>query len=421
MSGFITNVDVDFIRNGIGRGEMASAMTSGQYVVNQDVGFDSGLLRPVFMPDGQTYCYLKTGRMVTNDAGKEIAETEPIPLQRLINRGLVPTVYNTSALSFQAWQMIDRAVQKATRAPLDAWNDLAAANTYGGFDGMSVTGLIKDTMTDPGEAKVDMDTLTDDFSDAPRFTPDILPLPIIHCGARMSQRRLAQSRRSGTALDTTMIEQCGRRCGELLENITIGETDLSSFKIGQDVQQKSSDVFTNQGIYGFRTQPNRITKTDITAPNASLVVSTLVDEIIAMVELARQQGFYGPFVLYPSSNWDQYFAWDYWRYVTSGGAAPSKTVLQRVQEIRQIQRVAFPQFFNQSDSTAELLLVEMTSQTVRAVDGMDWTTVQWTSDGGAQLMLRVMGIKVPDLRCAYVGTDVTAANRVCGIVHGTTS
>ena len=409
MPGFIDQVEVDLIANGVPEGPLAEDIVSGRYSLDQRVGFEPGLLRPVIQTDGKKYCKIKTGRMVTNAKGEQEPENHYVPLQTLINRGVVPFTYNASALPHDVWQRIDTAVIKASRDRLNAWNDLAAANSYGGFDGMAVTGLIRDTITDPGDAKVDMDTLSDDLNDAPLFTPDILPLPIIHAGAALSQRRLAQSRNGGIPLDTTLLEACGRRCAETLEKMTIGVTDLSTLVIG------SSTDFTRRGIYGFRTQADRITKTDVTA-SASFAAGTFVNEVLAMIELARAQKFYGPFVLYYSTSWDQYLDRDYVVGTSAQGyTTVDKTVRQRVEMIEKVQRVAMLDMFTNTD---ELLLVQMTSETVRAVTGMEFTPVQWTKDGGAITMIRVMGIKVPDLRAQYVGTGTT---RKCGIVHGTTS
>jgi len=410
MSGFISQVDVDFITNGVGEGSVGQSIAGGRYALEPQVGFDPGLLRPVIQTDNRKYCLISTGRMVKNSKGEMEAEKKHIPLERLIANGTVPFTYNASALPYHTWMRIDKAVLKASRDRLNAWNDLAAANTYGGFDGMSVTGIVRDTMTDPGDAKVDMDTLSDDLNDAPLLQPDIVPLPIIHAGASLSQRRMAMSRNGGLPLDTTLIETCGTRCAETLEKMTIGMDDFSGLVIG------SSTDFTRRGIYGFRTQADRITKTDVTA-SSSFVADTFVQEVIAMIELARAQKFWGPFVLYYSTTWDQYLARDYVTGSASAGlAAPTKTVLQRVQEIRQIQRVSMLDMFT---STDELLLVQMTSETVRAINGMDFMPVQWTEQGGAKTMLRVMGIKVPDLRAQYVGTSTSS--RKCAIVHGTTS
>lgn len=421
MSGFVERSQVDFITNGIGRGDIAQDVANGRYSLEPQVGFDPGILRPVIQNDGQKYCKVKTGRTVKNKKGThsfttntaegdQVPESRYIPLQTLINNGMIPFTFNASALPFLVWQKIDRAIIKASRDRLNAWNDLSAANSFGGFDGMAVTGLIRDTMTDPGDAKVDMDTLSDDFNDAPLFTPDILPLPIIHCGMSLSQRRLAQSRNGGIPLDTTLLEACGRRVAETLERMTIGITDFSSLIIG------SSTDFTLRGIFGFVTQTNRITKIDLTA-SSSFVPATFVNEVIAMIELARAQKFYGPFVLYHSPSWNQYLSHDYVTGTSAQGlAAPTMTVRQRVNQIEELQRVAMLDLLTTTDV---LILVQMTSETVRAVNGMEFTPVQWTKDGGAQIMLRVLGIKVPDLRSQYVGTSTTV--RKCGIVHGTTA
>jgi len=413
MFGYADTVEIDFVVNG--------RVNNGSAFAHQAerVSFDTGLLRPMIMDDGKKYCWVangkpkrtSSGQIIYNEAGVPVPDRDPVPLSRLIANGMCPAVFNTSALPYQTWFKIDTAVMKASRDRLNAWNDIAAANTYGGFNGMAVTGLIRDAATDPGSAKVSMDKLENDLNDTPLLTPDILPLPIIHAGCEIGPRRLAQMRNSGVPLDTDTFEACGRRCAETLESMTIGVTDYTGFKIGQ----ASVPAFSNMGIYGFRTHPDRITKTDVTA-SGSFVAATFVQDVIAMRELARAQRFYGPFVLYYSTSWDQYLARDYYVITSSGAAAPTKTVMQRVAEINNIQRVAMLDYFTNTD---ELLLVQMTSETVRAVVGMDWTPVQYEKPGGAGVVYRVMGIKVPDLRSQYVGTSTTS--RKCGIVHGTTS
>ena len=426
MQGFIDQVEVDLITNGVGSGPIAQDVASGRYSLEGRIGFDPGLLRPVIQEDGEKYFKYKTGRMVANKegspdfivnraAGEMVPESKYIPVRRLVRNGTVSPMALNSALPYQAWQMVDRAVLKASRNRLNAWNDLAAANTFGGFDGMAITGLIKDTMTDAGKAQVSMDEMHNDMSDAPLFTPDILPLPIIHSGAEIGQRRLAMSRNAGLPLDTTMIEQCGRRVAETLEKMTIGMTDFTGLKIGQS----NVPSFTNQGIYGFRTQPDRITVQTITA-SASFDPATLLSDVLGMKEAARAQNFFGPFVLYYSTDWDEVLQRDYYVSIETangtGMAAPTQTMRQRLMQIDGITSIKLLDNFT---STSELLLVQMTSETVRAVNGMDFTTVQWQKDGGAATVLRVLGIKVPDLRSQFIGTSTTS--RKCGIVHGTTS
>jgi hypothetical protein len=53
----------------------------------------------------------------------------------------------------------------------------------------------------------------------------------------------------------------------------------------------------------------------------------------------------------------------------------------------------------------------MTPDVVRAINGLDLTTVQWESVGGMRLNFKVMAIQVPQIRSTYAGR--------CGICHAT--
>lgn len=403
----------DFLVGNQAVGEVAGAL--------QQVRYDPGLMRPYFDARGRPSVAMSTGRHETRKGpdGKVICNALgeptrfPIYRQELIAslraRGMDNAVWNSTSLRKDEWEMIDRAVIRASRDRLRAWADISAASTYGGFNGMSKSYLVRETMTDVGEALVDMDGLTESRQDSPLFTPDALPLPIIHSGFHLSSRTLAESRNTGTPLDTTIAEANGRRVAETLEKMTIGTIDLSTFVLG------SSTEYTNRGIYGFTTHPDRITKTDLTAV-ASATPANVKDDVLEMITLAMAQKFYGPYVLYYNSSYDTLMQDDYWVYSSSGGAAPTRTIRQRLMEIEGIQDVRRLDLLS---STQTLLLVQMTGDTVRAVNGMDITTLQWESKGGMQLNFKVLCIQVPDIRSQYVGTSQTS--RKCGIVHGTTA
>lgn len=405
---FVSNAQLDFmLPNG-----------SGGYTPDGDVArelsridFDAGLKRPYIADNGRAYCDVRKpgARLVTNKTtGKREPEREAVPVDYLVQKGLVPPTYNATALTEDAWKRIDSRVIAAARAPLQAWADLRAHATYGGFDAMGVMGLTRHRITGASEATMSMHVSTQTHQDRPLYDPDVLPLPIAQCGFEFDQRELAVARNSGTPLETTMAAEAGRAVGELIEKVTIGVTDLSTIVIG------GSTTYTRRGIYGYRTQPGRITKTDVTA-SASFVASTFFADVLAMIELARAQNMYGPFTLYYSTSWAQYLVRDYWVYVTSGGAAPTKTVLQRVQEIPQIREVKPLQFFTNTD---ELLLVQW-DDAVEAVNGMELTTVQWETQGGSMVHFRVMAIQVPAIRERYIGSSIST--KYAPIVHGTTS
>jgi hypothetical protein len=56
-------------------------------------------------------------------------------------------------------------------------------------------------------------------------------------------------------------------------------------------------------------------------------------------------------------------------------------------------------------------MVQMTSDVIQAINGMDITTLQWETVGGMQLHFKVMCIQVPQMFSDIDGN--------CGICHGT--
>ena len=403
----IGDLQMGIVANGVALGEGAEQMSR--------VNYDPGLMRPWIDEDGQRYLDVRTGRMVKNKEGEKVHELDVVPLRTMVGNGIVPAAYNATALEKDVWERIDRKVIKASRDRLRAYADLRSAETFGGFDGMGITALIRDTMTDPGDASIDMDGLSEPQADRPIYAPDILPLPVTHCGFFLSQRQLASSRNSGTPLDTTLAESCGRRVGEAIEKMTIGTLDLSTLLMGTAAQ------YTNRGIYGYVTQPDRMTKTDITGSGTATPV-TFKNEVLAMRALAYAKKFYGPFILYHSTSWDSLLDDDYVTGTSAQGLTTvNKTVRQRIEMINGITAVRRLDFLPTVAGSDVLLLVQMTSDTVRAVSGMDLTTVQWETNGGLKTNFQVMAIQVPDLRSQFIGQGVDVDARVCGIVHGTTS
>jgi hypothetical protein len=250
---------------------------------------------------------------------------------------------------------------------------------------------------------VDMDALTPGRTDSPKFQLEGLPLPITHSDFWFSQRRLAVSRNTGTPLDTTMAEAAGRRVAEQIEKTLIGTVTGTTYGTAANYGNAPT-------VYGYLTHPNRITKTNVTTPTGSNPSATVTD-VIAMRELAYAAKYYGPFMLYHSPDWDAYLDNDYFALATTGMAAPSQTLRQRLRAIEGITDIRRLDFL--SGNTFTLILVQMTSDVARAVNGMELTTVQWETMGGMRVNFKVMCIKVPQLRADFNGNT--------GIVVGTTS
>ncbi len=119
-------------------------------------------------------------------------------------------------------------------------------------------------------------------------------------------------------------------------------------------------------------------------------------------------------MVYHSNDWDQYLDND---YILSGGNVATQTLRNRLRSIENIQDVRRLDFLfaaavdpatgpggegftATSTSPFTLLMVQMTPDVARAVNGMDITTVQWEGKGGMELFFKCLSgdtmFKTPD-------------------------
>lgn len=360
--------------------------------------FDTGMLRPFIDRSGRKCVTINTGEFkYDNDLKKDVPVYKKVLVKDLIANDVNLPVFNATSLRKDEWLQLDRVVVRAARQRLRAWSDLAAANTFGGFNGMSKMVLEHEKMSDPGEALVDMDGLAEGRTDEPRFQLEGLPLPITHSNFWYSRRRLAVSRNTGTPLDTTSAEAAARRVAEKVEQTTIGT--VTGLTYGN-----SSDYGNNPTVYGYTNYPDRVTKTDMTAPTGSNGAAVLTSWL-ALRDSMYNQNFYGPFMAYVSTDYEQYL--DNLFSTSEPSAGSLRQRLLQIDGIQDIKRLDY------LTNTFTVILVQMTSDVARAVNGMDLTTVQWESQGGMRINFKVMAIYVPQIRSDYSGN--------CGIGHGTTA
>lgn len=297
-------------------------------------------------------------------------------------------VFNADAtLRHEEWLHIDQAVQKVARERLRLVEDLRSRNlTYNIPNGMGSPVMLSEKQSDINDADISMDALRENANDRPVYDTDYLPLPIIHKDFHFSARQLLASRNGNTPLDTSMIEMSTRKVAETAEKLAIGVTTYGTYGSGT--------------IYGLTNFPSATTRT-LTTPvgNASTRGATLLTEVLAMRQDAYDANYYGPFMLYNSPTWDQYLDEDL-------KANSDKSVRMRLKEIEGIADVRTLDYLTNYD----LVLVQMTSDVIREVIGMDIQAIQWETDGGMKINFKVMAILVPQLRADYNGN--------CGVVYG---
>lgn len=401
--------------------------------------FDPGLRRPYTDSNGRACVTINTGRW-TVEKGVRRPIREKRTIAEVVNNGMLDgmgmsIVLNATALRKEEWIQLDQVVLREARFRLRAWGDLTAANTFGGFNGMSKMILEHETMSDSGEAIVDMDGLTEGRNDSPKFQLEGLPLPITHSDFWYDARRLAISRNTGTPLDTTSGEAAGRRVAEMIEKTLLGvETGVT---YGGNSTQVGGYGRT-PSVYGYTNFPQRITKTNLYKPTGvgrsgtGWVPADTLKDILAMRDALYLNKFTGPFMLYHSNDWDAYMDAD---YILTGGNVATQTLRKRIKALgsgenandddTQILGVRRLDFLMSAVTAAgdpaavsttfpfTLILVQMTPDVCRAVNGMDITTVQWESIGGMRLNFKVMCIQVPQLRASFAGN--------CGIMQANAS
>lgn len=348
----------NFIKNGVAHGDVANRLL--------EANFDVGCLRPYVGNDGRSY-------ITKNDNGKAKA---------------VPLLASNASLRKDDWKLLDEAIIKAAKAPLKAVADLRSKGlTFNIPNGMGTTVLQTQSMSDTNEAEVSMDGLKESENDRPDFDLTNLPLPIIHKDFSFSARNLQASRNGGSPLDTSMAEQAARKVSEQAEKLLLGVADSYAYGGGN--------------IYGYTNFPSRITKT-ITDPTSSgWTPEDLLDEVLAMKQASQNAKHYGPWTLYVDDKWSQYLDNDY--KASGGGNITLRDRLMRIEDIQDVKTV------NHFDTDYDMTLVQMTTNVVREVIGMDVSTVQWETNGGMQMNFKVMGILVPQVRADY--------NSNTGIVH----
>ena len=336
---------MNFILNGQAHGDVASTLLA--------TNFDPASLRPWVGDDGRSY-------ISVNQGGKLVA---------------VPTANATATLRKDDWVRMDKAIVAAAKPRLRLVSDLMSKGLqYSIPNGMGKTVLETETQSDISAASISMDGIRASDSDRPVFELTNLPLPIIHKDFEFSARQIAASRNGGSPLDLSTAELAGRRVAEMAEQLTIGTA--------------SSYAFGGGTIYGITNYPNTLTKT-LTSPTASgWLPSTTVSEVLAMKSQSQAAYHYGPWMVYNSPAWDAYMDDDY------SASKGDNTLRERIAKIDNIQGCRTLDYL----TGTQLAMVQMTSDVIRMVVGMNMTTLQWDSHGGMLKKFKVMTILVPQLR-----------------------
>jgi len=351
------NVNVDLIGRNGGEGAVANAlMANGE--------LNLGRMRPWIGADGKTYMLMHTGGDV-----KVQANWKTVPI-------------NTNAtLRRDEWKQLDAAIMEVSRQRLGGVEDLKSHGlTYNLGNAMGTTVLEWHDVGEAMEAALTMDGVTRSPGDRLKFQHNYLPIPIVHVDYEINARVLAASRSLGNPLDTTSAERAARRILEKLEDMLFTNT---SYSFGE------TDDRGRNTIYSYVNHPDINAVTLGTNWDASAKTAAgILQDVLNMKKAAIAAYHYGPYMLYIPTDYEVVLDDDY------DTTTPGTTIRKRLLEIAGIQGIKV--IDKLADDT--VVLVQMTSDVVRLVQGFGLMNVEWNTEGGMITKYKVMTIQVPQIR-----------------------
>jgi uncharacterized linocin/CFP29 family protein len=332
---------------------------------------------------------VSTGQQFMGSAGRWA--TERLKAAALQGKLLTSALRTADVLLRDEWLALDAAVLEEAYIRLVGVADLKARNLQVTIaNGLGKTVYEYEKMTAFDDADVSMSGLNSTGNDIVEYSPVRRPLPFTHKDFYLDLRQLSASRERGEALDVTNTRQATRVVSEMSEKLLF---------------QGYTGKFGGYPIYGYMTEPNRNTASFDGGKNwgnASKAGTSFVTDVINMLSKAEADRFYGPFVIYVPRDADVNLDND---YNTSGGNNQNQTIRARLLQFKSVQDIVAADQL----PTGNVLLVQMTPDVVRWVEGEPLQVIQWDEVGGLKINFKTFTIGIPDVRS-------DAANR-SGIVH----
>jgi len=327
--------------------------------------------------EGRVFYNAASGRWAGEQMARAAAEGRPL------NASVLRT---NDTLLADEWRIFDQSIVQAATIQLRGVADLISAGLVRPVaNSLGKTLLSYEKMGFMDPATVSMDGVTRTEMDRLEFELASLPLPITHKDWYLNLRTLTASRTRGEPLDTAGSRIAGTVVGQMAEQMLF----------------QGGKVFVGVPIYGYTTHPNRNTMTFGTNGNwvqAAKTGTDILNDVLAMISASVTARQYGPWVLYVPRNSNVGLDADF-------KANSTLTIRQRLLQIDGLQKI---QVVDQLPAN-NVVLVQMSEDTVVWVQGEPLQTVQWDIQGGFHINFKAFQIGVPLVRA-----DINARS---GIVH----
>jgi uncharacterized linocin/CFP29 family protein len=298
--------------------------------------------------------------------------------RRLAANNWDPNALRTNAtLMYDEWKVFDRQVTQIARERLMVTQELMGRGlTYPIANALGVIQLVWQTSGDLNPAEVTMTGLPEADKDQLDFGLASMPIPMIHKEFTLDLRYLETTRRMGNPIDTTMAEVAMRKVAEMVEAIIF--TGLT--------------IATNLGnIYGLLTHPNRTTGS-VTVGWGTATGAQILADALAMVNALTTKNMFGPYLIFlPTGVFNNLY--------NDFKANGDDTIIDRLLKLPNIQGIMPTNRLTGN----QVLMVQLTSDVIQIIDGIQPTMVEWEERGGFEINFMVFCILLPRVRADYAG------------------
>lgn len=286
------------------------------------------------------------------------------------------TLRTNRLLRKDEWKAFDRAVVGEYLSRLQLVKLIKSKGlTYNYGDGLASTVLQwEEEVSQGGEAQMSMSGLERPDSQRPDYVLKSLPLPITYEGFQINTRLLAESRKLGRPIDTTIAKSKARNVAKKVEEVTLNGT--SNFKYG------------TEEIYGITNHPDGNTMNISGAWNESAKSGAdIVSDILSMKETLLDLNHYGPYHFLLPKSYELIMDEDY-------TSSYPKTIRNRLQDIGSIDGFTIVDKL----PSDKIVCMEMKSDVVEMVEGLPLQVIEWEEQAGWVNFFRMITIEVPRVR-----------------------
>lgn len=325
------------------------------------------------------------------------------PVAKQLMSGVSLSDYRTLAsLPKRAWDEVDATIMRVAKDQMPGIADLnRAPGVAMTFNGMSASTYTMWRASKMSAAHVSMTPDTRGESDILDFDSISVPLPVTVKDFWVNTKQVAMASTEGVSLATYATEEATYQVANLVEaNLFNGDYTAAGSVLSGYTTYGDRNLYTLAGDWG------------------TIDPDLILADVNNMVHLSMKANHFGPWILYIPWKFASRLNLDYLLPSGVTTTSPSTDIRGRVMMINGLQNITVSKHLVSASDTPvpgeidNVVLVEMSPRTVRLLNGITMTAIDWEPPGSPNWNhnFKVITMTVPMLLSDYDGQ--------CGIVHG---